>query len=71
MTYYDRLNGTMHDQLPEGAEPGSRWWNCFEGTPSACVNIGLNHIWVNEIDLVLSGGVDWGRSRAKKQRNWS
>lgn len=55
MTYYDRETGNMHDDLPEGASSGSRWWNCLEATPSACVNIGLHHIWPDEIDLVLSG----------------
>ncbi|KAI9022616.1 survival protein sure-like phosphatase/nucleotidase [Hyaloraphidium curvatum] len=54
MTYYDRQTGTMHDRAPADGKP-DRWWTCLEGTPAACVNIGLHHLWPDEIDLVLSG----------------
>ncbi|KXS20794.1 sure-like protein [Gonapodya prolifera JEL478] len=58
--FYDPKTGHVedHPQLSDGRAPDAKEgrWTLVEATPSACVNIGLNHLFnADEIDLVLSG----------------
>ncbi|KAJ3341787.1 hypothetical protein HDU93_004171 [Gonapodya sp. JEL0774] len=61
---YDPKTGHVSDHPPllerasgtERTDESGGKWTLVEGTPSACVNIALNHLWdASTVDLVVSG----------------
>ncbi|KAI8898656.1 survival protein sure-like phosphatase/nucleotidase [Globomyces pollinis-pini] len=49
ISYYNPKTGDISSKQSEGD------WILLNATPAACVNIALHHLFVNEIDLVVTG----------------